>query len=145
MVYTIKEFKSGKLVLSTADLSPQVISDLTGAKMDDNGVLVSSSEDGGKTTGVGFRAKRPEGNYRYFWLMKVKFASPSVSLQTKGDSIQFNIPKIEGTIMRRNKLDAFGTHPWKVEVTEGEPGVPASVIANWFSSVYEATVTDNEP
>ena len=34
---------------------------------------------------------------------------------TKGDSITFSTPTIEGTILRRNKVDAQGKHPWKAE------------------------------
>ena len=39
--------------------------------------------------------------------------------------------------MRRNKLDAFGKHPWKAEVTEGTEGVDQSVIDGWYDEVYE--------
>ena len=63
--------------------------------------------------------------------------SPATNLATKGDSITFSTPTIEGTIMRRNKLDAFGKHPWKAEVTEGTEGVDQSVIDGWYDEVYE--------
>lgn len=67
----------------------------------------------------------------------MKFGIPSTNLQTKGDSITFQTPTIEGTVMRRNKLDGLGKHPWKAEATEGNAGVPAATIAGWFSQVYE--------
>ncbi len=66
-----------------------------------------------------------------------KFGIPSTSLETKGDSISFQTPSIEGLVMRRNRVDAQNTHPWKAEVTEGQPGTPPSVIAGWFDAVYE--------
>jgi hypothetical protein len=62
---------------------------------------------------------------------------PGTSLKTKGDGIEFQTPSIEGTISRRNKLDAQNKHPWKAEVTDGEEGVSPNVISNWFQSVYE--------
>jgi hypothetical protein len=66
----------------------------------------------------------------------------SVSPETqKGDSITFSTPTIEGTIMRRNKLDDNDRHPWKAEVTEGDTGVDASTISGWFSAVYEPDFT----
>ena len=68
---------------------------------------------------------------------RVKFAVPSTNTQTKGDSITFQTPQVEGVIMRRNKVDAQGKHPWKAEATEGDPGVTPAVLAAWFSSVYE--------
>jgi phi13 family phage major tail protein len=140
--YNIREFKSGKLTLNVADLTPQVVADLTGAILDDNGVMISSSDDAGKYVAVGFAANRPEGDRRFFWIYKCKFAAPSFSAQTKGDSISFATPKIEATIMRRNKPGPNGGHPWKCEVVESAPGVPASVISTWFSAVYEPVTTD---
>ena len=86
---------------------------------------------------VGFRAKKANGKYRYYWLYKVKFGIPATNLATKGDSITFSTPTIEGTIMRRNKLDTKGRHPWKAEVTEGDADVAADTITNWYKTVYE--------
>ena len=135
----IKEFKQGTLSLNVDEIGAAVAAALTGVKVDDNGVVISASENGGKPVAIGFRAKKSNGKYKYFWLYKVKFGIPATNLATKGDSITFSTPTIEGTVIRRNKLDANGEHPWKAEVTEGECGVSASVITNWYSAVYEPT------
>lgn len=135
----VKEFKSGKLSLGVNDIGSAVAQDLTGASLDDNGVLISAGENIGKFVAVGFRARKSNGKYRYFWLYRVKFAVPSTNLETKGDDITFSTPTIEGTIYRRNKLDAAGNHPWKAEVTDGDVGVDASTISGWYSEVYEPT------
>lgn len=137
----VKEFKSGTLSLGVDDIGKAVAAALTGVTIDDNGVIISASEDGGEPVAVGFRAKRSNGKYRYFWLYRVKFGIPSTSLATKGDSIAFNTPTIEGTVMRRNKADESGKHPWKSEVTDGDTGVTETVITNWYSSVYEPAFT----
>lgn len=133
----VKEFKSGTLSLGVDDIGAPVASDLTGTTIDANGVVISTSEDGGKPVAVGFRAKRSNGKYRYFWLYRVKFGIPATNLATKGDSITFSTPTIEGSIMRRNKPDFEGKHPWKAEATEGAEGVSQSVINSWYESVYE--------
>lgn len=133
----VKEFKSGTLSLGVDDIGPAAASDLTGATIDKNGVIISTSEDGGDPVAVGFRAKKANGKYRYFWLYRVKFGIPATNLATKGDSITFSTPTIEGTIMRRNKVDGAGKHPWKAEVTEGETKVTAETISGWYSKVYE--------
>ena len=67
----------------------------------------------------------------------MKFGIPATNLTTKGDSITFSTPTIEGTILRRNKVDAQGKHPWKAEVTEGDKGVSTDTITNWYKQVYE--------
>ena len=132
----VKEFKSGTLSLGVDDLGGTVASDLTGSTIDSNGVVISAAEDGGDPVAIGFRAKKSNGKYRYFWLYRVKFGIPATALATKGDSITFNTPTIEGTIMRRNKVDTKGKHPWKAEVTDGDVLDP-EVITNWYKQVYE--------
>ena len=138
----VKEFKSGTLSLGVDDLGGSVASDLTGAVIDSNGVVISTAEDGGDPVAVGFRAKKSNGKYRYFWLYRVKFGIPATALATKGDSITFNTPTIEGTILRRNKVDGKGKHPWKAEVTEGDTAVTAATITNWYKEVYEPSYTE---
>lgn len=81
------------------------------------------------------------GKYKYFWFYRVKFGIPATSLATKGDSITFSTPTIEGTIMRRNKVDGNNNHPWKAEVTEGENNVSNDTITNWYKNVYEPAYT----
>ncbi|MBE0068976.1 major tail protein [Thermoanaerobacterium thermosaccharolyticum] len=133
----VKEFQSGTLTLGVADIGVDAAEVLTGATLDDNKVLISTSEDGGAPVAIGFRAKKANGKYRYFWLYRVKFGIPATNLQTKGDSITFSTPTIEGTVMRRNKPDGQGKHPWKAEVSEDDPGVLPEIINNWYTEVYE--------
>lgn len=137
----VKEFKSGTLSLGIDDIGVTAAEDLTGAKLDDNHVLISGSEDGGAPIAVGFRAKKSNGKYRYFWLYRVVFGIPATNLATKGDSITFSTPTIEGTVLRRNKLDGNSKHPWKSEVNEDNISVPASVITDWYTQVYEPEFT----
>ena len=135
----VKEFKSGTLTLGVDDIGIEIASDLTGAQIDRNNVLISAGQDAGSPVAIGFRAKKSNGKYKYYWLYRVKFGIPAASLATKGDSISFSTPSIEGTVLCRNKVDASGKHPWKAEVTEGDTGVTESVISDWYKNVYEPT------
>ena len=140
---SVKEFKSGTLSLNVDELSPENTAALLGAEVDENGVLVSRGEDNPTYVAIGFRAKKANGKYRYFWLYRVQFAVPGTSLATKGDSITFSTPTIEGTIFQRVKPDGKEKHPWKVEVTED--GTNTSVISAWYTAVYEPTYSSNSP
>lgn len=141
----IKDFQSGTLTLGVDDIGLEAAKDLTGAVTDDNGVLISASENSGSPVAVGFRALKADGTYRYFWLYRVIFGIPATNLQTKGETITFQTPIIEGTVMRRNKLDGLGKHPWKAEVTEGSPGVSTETITGWFGEVYEPVYAAQPP
>ena len=135
----VREFQSGTLTLGVDDITPEVAAVLLGAGIDTNGVLISSSEDIGPPVAVGFRARRANGKYKYFWLYRVLFGTPSTNLQTKGESVTFQTPTIEGTILRRNRPDNRGRHPWKADAVEGHPSVPDTVISGWFDAVYDPT------
>jgi phi13 family phage major tail protein len=134
----VKEFKDGKIKLGIDNIGAAVASAFTGAQIDDNKVLISQSENGGQPVAVGFRAKLSSGKYRHYWIYRVIFGIPSTNLQTKGENITFSTPTIEGTIVRRNKLDGQGKHPWKCEVDESAD-VPAGIISGWYTQVYEPT------
>ena len=132
---SVKEFKSGTLSLNIDDLGHANAALLLGAEVDENGVRISRGEDNPTYVAVGFRARKANGKYRYFWLYRVQFAVPGTSLATKGDSITFSTPTIEGTIFQRKKVDGRSKHPWKAEVTED--GTNQTVINAWYTAVYE--------
>ena len=135
----VKEFKSGTLSLGVDDIGQAVAADLVGATVDQNGVIISGGEDGAAPVAIGFRAKKANGRYKYYWLYRLLFGIPATNLATKGDSITFSTPTIEGTIFRRNKVDGQGKHPWKAEVTEN--GSNTGIISAWYNAVYEPTFT----
>ncbi len=85
----MKEFKSGALTLGIDDIGSLVAQDLTGCKIDSNNVVVSRSEDGGSPVAIGFRAKKANGKYRYFWLYRVIFSVPATSLRQKVTLLPF--------------------------------------------------------
>ena len=77
-----------------------------------------------------------------YWLYRVIFGIPATNLTTKGESIEFSTPSIEGTVTRRNKVDGQGKHPWKAEVSEDDSGVSPTVITGWYDEVYEPSYAD---
>lgn len=103
----VKEFKSGTLSLGIDDIGNSAASVLTGATIDSNNVVISTSEDGGKPVAIGFRAKKSNGKYRYFWLYRVKFGIPSTSLATKGDSITFS--RLQSRVLFSAETSRTGT------------------------------------
>lgn len=135
----VKEFKSGTISLGIDEIGNDVAAALVGAKVDANGVLISSSEDISNYVAIGFRAKKSNGKYKYYWLYRVLFGVPATNLATKGDSITFSTPTIEGTILQRNKVDENNKHLWKSEVTESADNI--AVINSWYTAVYEPKYT----
>lgn len=97
----VKEFVSGELTLNVNDLMPADLAAILGQTQDDDQVVYAGENDDPPYMAIGFRAKKANGMYKYIWLYKVKFAIPSESYQTKGDSIEFTTPEITGQFIKR--------------------------------------------
>lgn len=128
---SVKEFTSGTLKLGIKDLEPETLADLLGQEVDENQV-VWAGDDEPPYVAIGFRARKTGGRYKYIWLQKVKFKVPAEKYQTKGESITFTTPEIEGTFTRTK-----ATGKWKAEYV----GLPTDEVATgWFASVKTYTV-----
>lgn len=137
----LREFSDGTITFGIKDLGPVIAADLTGAILDSNGVLVSANDQQPNSVAIGFRSKKISGKYLYLWLYRVLFGLPAEAYETKGNAINFQTPTLEGVILRRNKLDSLGKHPWRVQADQDNPVIPNLVLANWFSAVYEPDYT----
>ena len=128
----VKEFVSGELTLNVNDLLPADLAALLGMTQDADKVVYGADTDEVPYFAIGFRAKKSGGQYKYIWLYKVKFAIPSESYTTKGDSIEFTTPEITGQFIKRP--DGL----WKAEHV-AEP--TNAVAAAWFTTVREPNNT----
>ena len=141
----VKEFQSGTLTLGVDDIGVTVAQDLTGANHRWKTRCWSPpARNGGTPVAVGFRAKKANGKYRYFWLYRVKFGIPPPTSPPRARALNFPTPSIEGTVTRRNKVDGQGKHPWKAEVSEDDTGVLPATISGWYEEVYEPDYTTLE-
>lgn len=125
------EFVNGTLKLGIKDLTNEVLADILGQELDEEGVLWAGDGDTAPFVAIGFRANKGGGKYRYIWLQRVKFKQNSDSFETKGESISFKTPEIEGTFSK-----SLTTGKWKADYT----GLPTDEIAkNWFTAVKTYT------
>lgn len=123
-----------EIELNVADLTPEVLADLLGATIDENGVLVQASSDAAPYVALGFRSQKSNKKYRYYWFYKGKFSPGEESFQTKQDSPSFQTPTISGTFISRQT-----DKKWRARVDEDGETVSAQVISNWFTAVYDGT------
>lgn len=128
---TASEFTSGTLKLGVKDIEPKDRAELLGQTIDDDGVLYAGDGDDAPYVAIGFRAKKTGGRYRYIWLLRVKFKELSESFETKGESIAFKTPEIEGTFSKSKN-----TGKWKSDYV----GLPTDAVATrWFTTVKTYT------
>jgi phi13 family phage major tail protein len=108
-------FKSGKTAIELNDLSVEEQAFLLGHAINaTTGELVANANDASPYVGHGFygrTVKNKVSKWRAVWLTKVQFSEPADSTKTQGESVAFQTPKIEGTIMKDINGD------WKQEKT----------------------------
>lgn len=123
---SVKEFVKGALKLGIKDLEPETLAEILGQEVDGSNVVWAGGNDEPPYVAIGFRARKTGGRYKYIWLRKVQFKVPAEKYQTKGESITFNTPEIEGTF----STDSNGK--WKAEYV----GLPTDTPAvDWFKNV----------
>lgn len=94
-------FASGTITLGVTDDDETIFAPLLGHTIDAGGEVVKASTDTAPYVGVGrIVTKMVNGAYKYKveFIYKVKFSEPSKDESTKGESIEFTTPSVEGTI-----------------------------------------------
>lgn len=107
-------FQSGTVSVNVTDLSTENQAILLGHDIDESGEMVANASDIPPYVKFGFYGrKRVAGadSFRAIVLHKVQFGEPSDENATKGETITFGTPTIEGTIL----TDDDGN--WKSEQT----------------------------
>lgn len=118
------------LELNVADLDTATYAELIGATVDaTHKIVVNKSTDTPPYVAVGMKVKKSNGEDRYIWYLKGKFAAPDESNQTKADSINWNTPTITGNFLKRSCDEA-----WRYAVDTDDLTIPAAVKSGFFTS-----------
>lgn len=94
-------FQSAKVTLGVADDDMTVFAEILGHKVaESGGEMVRNADDTAPWIGLGrvvTKVKDGKRQYKGEFLYKCKFSEPSQEDETKGDSVDFSTPEIEGT------------------------------------------------
>jgi phi13 family phage major tail protein len=126
--------------LAVKDVPADIMQDLLGNTIDANGVLIENTNDQAPYVAVGWRSRKSNGQYRHFWYYKGRFQPSDEDYQTKEATPTFQTPSISATFVARTKDGQR-----RVRVDQDDAGVPASVITNWFTAVYEQNADTTAP
>lgn len=94
-------FASGTITLGVTDDDDTIFAPLLGHSIDAGGEVIKTSTDTAPYVGCGrIVTKMVNGSYKYKveFLYKVKFSEPSRDESTKGESIEFSTPSVEGVV-----------------------------------------------
>lgn len=128
-----------ELELNVADLTLDVQAALLGHTKA-GGILKRSSTDIPPWVAIGFKSLKSNGSYRYTWLAKGKFGAPEQANETKGDSVNFQTPTINGSFVKRDC-----DNEWERHADEDDGDYIASIGSNWFNGPYGGAVDATAP
>ena len=109
-------FASGTITLGVTDDNDDVFAELLGHTVTEQGEVIKAASDAPIYVGVGrIVTKMVNGAYKYKveFLYKVKFSEPSKDETTKGESIEFATPSVEGIISTLDDVN----NTWNVSKT----------------------------
>ena len=116
------------LTIDTATLPLEYKALLLGHTIE-NGVMTVASGDTAPYFAVMFETTKRNGKRRYVKFLKVQFAEPSETAQTKEDGITYNTPTLSATAIYRNDKKAL------LQADEEAEGYTASIGESWYASV----------
>ena len=128
-----------ELEVGVADVSQENYAELLGHTVT-GGVMAEDATDQPIDVAFGFRAKRSNGGYSYYWFLKGKFSKPSVDHETKGDKISWQTPTMNGKFVAR-VYDGLYKYSTRDDATDYTAGVGTA----WFTTVYGTTADTTAP
>lgn len=132
-------FKDGDIALQLADIDDEIKAEWLGHEHAD-GETIYNKDDTAPYEGVGFYATRKVHNvkkYRAVVFLKTKFSEPSEKYSTKGDSISFQTPTING------KISTVTNGDWKKDKTFDTEEEAVAYLENIFG-LSEAAAAGEE-
>lgn len=132
---TDRSFGGGSISVTTDDISQTAAAAILGltaktitvGEETDVSELVFDDDMAIPDLGFGIIIKKKSGGadkYRAIFFHKIKFSIPEDAASTQGESIEWQTPTIEGTIMR----DDGAKHGWKSEVTVDSEAVAIAYL-----------------
>lgn len=152
-----KSFQEGTITLGIDDLSAEIQAEFLGHEVNEaTGEITAQGADTNPPVGIGFYGvKKVNGvtKYRAIWLPKVQFSEPADTNATKGETVEFNTPVLEGTIMLDDtgvwkKENTFNTEAEAIAYLQDKAGIlpmctmpVANVASGTYTEVKTVTLT----
>lgn len=130
---------TGERVISfgIADLLPDAHAELFGHSYA-NGITEEKSVDQSPYIAMGFKILRGGKDgandvYEYVWLPRVMLSKPNSTTTTKGATVEYQTPQIEGRILQ------LSTGVYRTRIRTDDPAASATTLSNWFTAVVQST------
>ena len=129
------------IVATITNLPAERYAEITGQKFDTTTGRVYERESTPSYYAFGFRSKKSNGKYRYYWFMKVKFSVPAEEASTQTDTPDFKTRELNiKAIKPVHQWDLGGSITDSVKRVWGDEDTTNFSATGWFSLVQVPVV-----
>lgn|GEM_PF-313183 len=122
------------VTVETADMPLEDLAALLGHTIDSTTKELSAkASDAAPYVGLAFEANKHNNKVRYVKLLKGKFSPTQETMQTKGESVEYTTPKLEGRFVART-FDG----QWK-RIADSDNSESSTIITNWYTAMEAVT------
>lgn len=123
------------LTLTVTGIPPQMLAAVLGKTFDATTGRVYDTGATPPDYALGFKSKKSNGSYRYYWYLKGKFSTPSESFETQGDTPAPQTTEIVFTAVATTYQHDVGATNEEVKRVWGDDDTDAFSGTGWFSQV----------
>lgn len=114
-----------EVTIDVADLPLTDLAALLGHTIE-NGVMTAKGSDSAPYVAIAFESEKHNGEIRYVKLLKGKFSESQETINTRGDSIEYQIPQISATFVARSNDSV-----WKLIQDSSD----TTIATSWYNSI----------
>ena len=129
-----------ELTLTVTGIPPEMLAAVLGKTFDATTGRVYDTGATPPDYALGFKSKKSNGSYRYYWYLKGKFSTPSESFETQGDTPAPQTTEIVFTAVSSTYAFDVGATNEEVKRVWGDDDTDAFDATNWFAQVQTPAV-----
>lgn len=129
-----------ELTLTVTGIPPEMLAAVLGKTFDATTGRVYDTGATPPDYALGFKSKKSNGSYRYYWYLKGKFSTPSESFETQGDTPAPQTTEIVFTAVSSTYAFDVGATNEEVKRVWGDDDTDAFDPTNWFTQVQTPAV-----
>jgi phi13 family phage major tail protein len=133
-----------EIQLTVTALPPEMLAQVLGETFDSGSGRVFDTADPSSAPeyALGFRSKKSDGTYRYYWFLKGRFSKPSEEFATQGETPDIKQTQIVYTAIKTEyEFDLDGSNRAGVKRVYGDSGATNFDATGWFTEVQTPSVT----
>lgn len=129
-----------KIKMELAGIDPQTLAIITGRVFDATTGRIYDNGGTPPDVAVGWRSKKTNGKYRYYWFLKGKFSMPKEEFATQGEKPDPKTIELEFTAIRTTYAFNLGSITDSVKRVMGDEDTTNFSATGWFNQVQVPAV-----